>query len=577
MEKLTPSSSDSTESRSRQIIQIFQSDNKSSWFKGLQILPQSWQNASDLLVASTVINILSLALPLTLMQVYDRILTNQALSTLAWLVIGCSIALLLETAIRLSRSFISAWMAARFEHLVGCSAIEAVLASDLETFEKDEVGIHLDRINAISVLRGFYAGQVFQIILDLPFSILFLVAIAYLAGPLVLFPIAVVLVFLGMVGMLRLGFIKARKFQLDLNDRRSNFIIELLIGVHFVKAMTTEERMMRRYERLQSNLAETNMKVSFWEMLPINFGVFFSQVTMFGIIWFGSNSVIEGALTVGGLTACTILGGRALQPIQSIAGFWLRFSNAQIAQSKLRKVSRLAPQSEQERPPFPKGIAGSLKIENASYRYRGTSDYLLKDINLEVEARETIGIMGEDATRTSALLGLLIGQLKPEEGSVSIDDHDLAEWDTSNLQGEVEYVPQSGKLFNGTILENISMFNEKKLTGALEAASLLGLDDLIAQLPMGYETVVGSQFSNFLPSGLIQRIVIARALVQRPRILLFDRANTSMDQDSDELVRNLIEKLKGVCTLVLVTNQPGLLSYVDTIYELIDDTLEDLF
>ncbi|MBF0279994.1 MAG: ATP-binding cassette domain-containing protein [SAR324 cluster bacterium] len=552
-------------------------DKGSNWLTGLVSLPHFAENAFDLMLVSAVINILTLALPLTLMQVYDRIIPNSGISTLTWLLIGCSVALLLEAILRVCRAFIINWMAARFEHLVGCSTVEKILASRLPDFEKDEVGVHLDRFSAVSTLRGFYAGQVFQILLDVPFAALFLLAIWYLAGGLVFFPVSIVIFYFILIYFFRIGFHSSRREQITINDRRSNFIIELLESIHLAKAMTFEEEMLRRYERLQASGADTNLKVTFWGMLPSNVGVLLSQITMFGLIGLGAMDVIGGTLTVGGLTACTLLGGRALQPIQSAAGFWLRFSDAEIAHSKLQKIATMEDEVESGSLPFPDDIEGTVELKNVSYKFYSSETLLLDDVNLKVVAKETIGIMGQDSVRTTSLLCLMLGILKPESGIVLIDDFDISKWDHSNLRGRIEYLPQTGTLFNGTILENISMFDENRTAAALDAAALLKLDDHIANLPMGYETQTGSQAASFLPSGLIQRICIARALVLRPRILLFDRTNSAMDQESLEIFHSLLEYLKNKCTMVMVTNQPNLLTLADTVYEVVGDTLEDLF
>ena len=164
----------------------------SSWMRGLSIVPNVFENALDLLVASSVINVLSLAIPLTLMQVYDRIIPHSALSTLSWLVIGCTIAVAMDGSLRFFRAQISNWMAARFEHFLGCSVVERILACRLSEFEQDGLGVYLDRVNSISTLRSIYAGQIFQVLLDIPFAALFIGAIWYLAGDLAYFPLAVI-------------------------------------------------------------------------------------------------------------------------------------------------------------------------------------------------------------------------------------------------------------------------------------------------------------------------------------------------------------------------------------------------
>lgn len=551
---------------------VWPADNK---HQGVMSLPRNKGNTIDLFLASTTINILSLALPITLMQVYDRILPNQSMGTLYWLVIGCSVALFLEAMIRVSRSFISAWMAARFEHLVGCHALERLLKSRLEDFEKKGTGVHLDRLKAVTVLRGFYSGQVFQILLDLPFALLFIAAIWFLAKELALFTIAVICLFSLLVWFAKIGFEKSRKLQHEINNRRFSFIIELLGGIHSTKALALEEQMLRRYERLQKGTAEANIKASFWSMLPVNLATMFSNIAMFGVILLGGGLVLEGSLTIGGLAACTMLTGRAMQPVQSITGFWLRFSDAKIARSQLQAIEEMPSDMVSGLPLFPEEIEGRLDLRNISFRYREDTPYVLKDLSLQVPAGQMVGLTGSSSSGSTTLLYLLMGILKPEKGLVLFDNYNIHEWDRSKRTGELEYLPQVGDLFKGTILENIAMFDPVNFDVAMDAAAIVGLDDLAATLPMGYETPVDVQSKNLLPSGLIQRISIARALVVRPRILLLDKTNAAMDKETEKAFQWLLEHLKGTCTIILVSDQSHLLSLADITYELSDGTLKE--
>ncbi|MBF0444923.1 MAG: ATP-binding cassette domain-containing protein [Magnetococcales bacterium] len=538
----------------------------SSWFQGLKALPHFGESIRDLLSSSLAINILSLALPITLMQVYDRIIGNEAKTTLVWLVFGCCSAILLETALRLARSHVSGWMAARFDHLVGVGAVERVLSTPLQIFEKDGVGVHLERIYAINTLRGFYAGQIFQVMLDLPFSLIFIATIWLLNAKLVLVPLVVITIFLTIFTTFKWQFEKNLIEQGLVNDRRYNFIIELLSGIHLVKSLSLEEQMLRRYDRLQASAAKSNMKVTTWSELPTNIGGLFSQFMMFGIIAVGGPAVMDGSMTLGTLTACTLLGGRALQPIQSAGGFWMRFANAKMAREQLQELAELPLEFKPGIPTFPNELEGHIKLDNVSFRYTVETPYLLKDVKISLAANKMVGISGSSAVGTTTLAYLLMGILKPENGVVYLDDFNLAEWNTSNLHGRIEYLPQNGVLFSGSIIDNIAMFNPLNRAAALDAAALFGLNDLVSNLAQGYETKVTSQSNDTMPTGLIQKIAIARAFVLRPRILLFDKSNVAMDRESEEIFLDFFKRMKGRSTIILISNQANLLSLCDEQY-----------
>ena len=542
----------------------------SGWYGALSAIPGYFNSAIDLIAASAAINVLSLAVPLALMQVYDRIIPAKSEDTLIWLVTGAGIALILEGAIRGCRGVVSGWIGSRFEHLVGCEAVDRVLKCRIDEFEKFGLGVHLDRLNAVGTLRGFYGGQVFQAMLDLPFAALFLAAIWMLAGSLVLVPLGALGLFALTVLVAKYRFEASRRQQVTLNDRRFNFVIELLTGIHLLKAQSMEEQMLRRHERLQASSAEANMDVSRWGSLPSSLGSGFSQIAVFGIVGMGGLAVINGDLTMGGLAACTLLAGRSVQPVQSVANFWLRFSNAEIARSQLAELVKMERETEKGTPPLPEDIIGSIEFQNVSFRYREDRPLVLEDVSLEIKARTTVGFLAASSSGTTTLSYLILGALRPTSGRVFIDDFGLDKWDRSNLAGRIEYVAQNATVFSGSILDNISMFRHDKAGLALDVAEMLELDDMVALLPQGYETRVDAQSANFMPSGLIQRICIARALVERPRIIVFDKTGGSMDIESENVFERLLNRLHGVCTVIIISNNHRMLAAADTIYELSD-------
>ncbi|MBF0146566.1 MAG: ATP-binding cassette domain-containing protein [Magnetococcales bacterium] len=549
---------------------------RSPWWQAVLALPGFKNGLASMMTASLAINLTAMALPITLMQVYDRILANKSTHTLIWLVFGCVVAILLEAALRLARAHISGWQAARFEHKVGMQAIHQVVHCPLIDYERHGVGVHLERLEAVQTLRGFYAGQIFQILLDLPFALLFLATIAVLGGHLVWAPILLLVTFLMLFINFRKNFNTFRSKQLEINDRRYNFLIETLAGIHLVKSLAFEEQMMRRYERLQNTAATTNMNVTLWSNLPIALGSFVSQAMTFVVILAGGGAVMSGSMTLGTLTACSLLAGRALQPVQMAVGFWLRFSDAQIAQGQVQKIFDMPRHTAPDSPPFPADIEGTIHLHELSFTFRPDTPPVLKDIELHVPARTMLGIRATSSSGATTLSHLLMGLIRPTTGTVFIDDYNLEEWDHTQLRGRVEYLPQNGVLFPGTILENIALFDAKRLAAANDAANLLGLNEMVASLPQGYGTEVTSQSNTTLPMGLIQRIALARCFVMRPRVVIFDKANAALDRDSAKVFLEFFTRLKGQCTLILLTESPELLAMCDQTFELAQGSLRPL-
>jgi len=531
----------------------------------------------DLVMASTFINILALALPLTLLQVYDRIIPNDAQETLSLMIIGVGVALTFDAVLRLARSHVSGWMAARFEHLAGCKAIERLMRTSIVDYERQGAGVHLERMNALSVLKEFYAGQAVLAVCDLPFAIIYLSAIYYLAQHLVLVPIALIIAFFIVAAIVGKKLKKSLEGRMMADDRRYNFIIEVLGGIHTIKGLAMEEQMLRRYERLQETCAGSEREVSLNSSSAIGVGAVFSQLTMFAVVGYGATFVIDGVLTVGGLAACTMLAGRSMQPLQRAVGIWTRFQSISLARNRLRELFQMTPESPDEMPPL-ENVHGELELQNISFNFGKNRDGedlppVFSNVSLVIPFGSAVGIQGSNASGKTSLLLLMNGIVHPTAGRVFIDGNDITRFNPVTVRREIAYLPQEGVLFNGTLLENLTMFRQEKETNAFDMARLLGLDHVVAHMPMGYDTQVGDGAGESLPRGIKQRIAIARALVNKPRVLLFDEANTSMDSAGDAMLKDLLERLKGRVTLVLVSQRPSLLELADDVYEIRDHAL----
>jgi len=533
----------------------------------------------DLMLASTFVNLLALAMPLTLLQVYDRIIPSDAAGTLILLVIGIGTALILEALLRLGRSYVSGWMGARFDHLAGCAALERLLNVSIVDYERIGSGVHLERMDALGTLKEYYAGQTFITLVDVPFAVIYLAALTYLAGHLVMVPITLMVLFTLTALWVGTKLKAALEDRMNADDRRFSFIIEVLGGVHTVKGLAMEEQMLRRYERLQETCADADYHVAMHSSNANSVGALFSQLVLFCVVGYGATFVIDGELTVGGLAACTMLAGRSMQPMQRLVGVWTRYQSVELARERIRELFTM----EVEKPPgLPKlpPIRGDIKVENLTFTFGRNKDGddippLFEGISLYADAGETVGISGGNASGKTSLLYLTMGILMPTEGRVLADGHDLMDFDPSSIRHQIAYLPQEGTLFNGTLLENITMFREEKVQDAFDVAKLLGLDSVVAHMPQGYDTPVGDGASDKLPRGIKQRIAIARALVDKPRVLLFDEANSSMDSAGDAMLKTLLERLKGRVTMILVTPRPSLLTLADRIYDIEESSLRE--
>lgn len=540
-------------------------------------LPKFKSMGLDLMLSTTCINLLSLALPLTMMQVFDRIIGNKSTGTLFWLILGCLVAMFFENLLKYVRTSISSWLGARFEYKLGKEAVDKVLGSRLDDFEKEPVGTHMERFNAINDLRNFYSGQVFQVVLDFPFALLFLFGIYLLGGLLVLYPIGMAILYLLLFVYFQKQYKSAREVQHNALENRMSFLIDTLRRVHMAKTLSMEEQVLRKYENHQAKEASSNQKMIFWTMTPSQVGALFTQCMMFGTIFLGASSIMNGSMTIGSLTACMMMSARFMTPIQSVSGFFLQYTRSKVAKEKLQLIHQLRNDVPEGLPEFPKDPRGTIALDHVSFRYNDESPMILKDLNLRVREGEFVAITGNRGEGTTTLLNVAMGTLKPTQGNVLIGNYLLQEWDHTDFRGHIEFLSYKPNMFSGSIMDNITMFNSDMEEVAKEASTLVGLTSAVSHMPLGFATRLSAQSAQMLPGSILQKIALARAMTVRPKILILDRTSAILDTGSEERFFWLMKQLKGHTTILFATENAKAMDMADTLYELKDGKLSHMF
>ncbi len=526
------------------------------------------------MISSVFINLLALALPLVILQVYDRILPNQSYDTLGLLLIGLGVVVILDTVMKVARAYLVGWSAARYEHHVGIAAVERILNAPSNLIENDAPSVHVDRLNAVDAMREFYGGQSRLLLIDLPFIFIFLGLIAFVGGYLVLVPLILFVVLGTATLMCGRSLREVLQNRSDFDDRKYDFIIEALSGIQTIKSMAMEPQFQRRFERLQKTGVNAAYKTIVLGNAAQSFGNLFANLTMISVVSVGAIFVIQGSLTVGTLACCTLLSGRTIQPLLKGLGLWTQLQSLSIAKRRIEELFALPTVVESGMGPIA-DCTGEIKVRNLSFSYSPDSPKLMDDISFEVAPGEIIAIKGDDGCGKSTLVRMMAGQFEPGEGEVRIDGYDVCGPWKKALSEWVAYVPQTSSMFHGTILQNITMFRTgEAIDAARQAAQLIGLEADIHRLPEGYDTPISEGITEELPSGLMQRIVIARALARQPKVLVFDEANGSLDARGDRLLREGLDKLRGEMTIVIVSLRPSFIKLADRVFELADGRLQ---
>lgn len=517
-------------------------------------------------ISSFAINILGLAMSLVTMQVYDRILAHHGIGTLNMLCIGAAIAILVETVLKLTRAYATGWSAAAFEHTVSCNAVRHTLAKETVRIENVGIGEYLQRINAIGKVRDFYSGQLLATLIDLPFILIFLFIIAHLGGDIVFVPITL-LVIMGIRTVYIGKKLKSAMIKRDKSDdSRYEFMIHALNGIHTVKAFALEAQFERRYEHWQSNSTRANYDVARLSAAAYDQGVIASHFMMIAVGIVGAPLALSGHLTLGALVACVMLSGRIMQPVHKALGFWTRMQDIELAHRKITSLfsgellmdPTATIKTEKE---------GRVEVNNVSFAYDG-QEKLLDNVSLSLKPGEAVAISGEHGAGKQTLLKLIAGMIAPLTGEVKVNGVSPHLYQSEVLVEHIGYMPAQGAIFRGTIAENLSRFGRVPEEMVREISALLGLDEEVAVLPAGYDTPLDGSHSDTIPPGLRQRIAIARALMTKPRVLLFYNADRALDKEGYNRVYRLLGRVKGKATMILVTNDHNILQLADRHYYL---------
>jgi len=512
-------------------------------------------------LSSLLANMLALALPLAMLQIFDRVLGNQAYETLILITAGVILAVIVENLLRLMTSQVNGWLASRWEHQTSLAALDRLLHSTMQYYFKQEPSVYTGRVSAAAKVSHFYSGQAIMVLLDLPFVLLFLSLTAMIGGWLVIVPIVLLTLF-ALITQQFAGWIRQRVHDRHVSDdRRFNFLVEVLTGIHSVKSMGLEPQMQRRHEQLieaGTNHGEALVRAN---AIAASLGNLFTQIMVVLVVFFGAYLVIKGEMSTGALAASMILSIRAVLPIRQALSTWIKYQSFLESHQELEDI--LHAPTDREGLGIMPPVRHSFSLEGISYAPQGRAQPVFDGLSLTIKAGETIAIHGETGAGKTSLMNLLCSLMPPTAGQVLVDGVRISDYDGDSVRKQIALLPQSPVTFSGSIIENLTMFDPKLNERALELAQELGLDKTVSAMAMGYETPLGKGLSETLPSGIRQMITIIRALIHNPSVILFDEANIGLDFSADKMLKEYLERQKGKVTIVLITPRPSLLSLAD--------------
>lgn len=534
-----------------------------SWFWGT--LFRHKREYGQVLLASIMINFFVLVSPLFVMNVYDRVVPNNAIETLWVLAIGAITVFVFDFAFRMLRAYFVDGVGRKVDVLVSSRLFEQVMGIRLRA-RPASAGAFANNVREFETLREFFTSASLMALVDLPFSVLFLVVIWLLAGPLVYIPLLAIVPVVVVGLILQLPLTRLIRSNFAVSAQKHGVLVEAIDGLETLKSISGEGVAQRKWEEAVGVVAATGQKAQLLSAVGVNFTLFMQQLVMIVMVIGGVYRIADNLLTLGGLVACTILSGRALMPLAQVAGLLTRYQHSRIAYRSLSQLMALPV----ERPvgkAFLRRVAleGNLELAKVAFSYPGASLPALDGTSFKVAAGERVAILGRVGSGKSTVAKLIMALYQPDSGSMLIDGVDVNQIDPAELRRHIGYVPQDVKLFYGTVRENIVMGSGHTDDEAiLRAARLAGVDKIVSRHPAGFDLPVGEQ-GRGLSGGQRQAVAIARALLFEPKLLVMDEPTSAMDFATEQAFVNALLGILPGKTLVLVTHKPTLLALVDRI------------
>ncbi|WP_070415498.1 type I secretion system permease/ATPase, partial [Pseudomonas sp. BS-2016] len=518
---------------------------------------------TDAIAASFLINIIAMAAPLFVMNVYDRVVPNQATATLWVLAVGICGAYLFDLILKSLRSLCLDLAGKKTDLIISATLFERIVGMSMK-YRPARVGSFAQNIHEFQSLRDFLASLTLTSLIDLPFTLLIFLVIAILGGHLVWIPVLAFPLALGIGYALQKPLVATMERTMALAAERQSSLIETLAGLDAVKVNNAESERQYGWEQTIGTLSRLELRVKLLSGLSMNMTLLIQQLAGVIMIVFGVYQIIDGNLSMGGLIACYMLSGRALSPLASLSGLLTRYQQAKVTMTSVDQMMELPQERNfEERPMSRRTLQGAIECRGLNFTYPNQQNLALKNINLVIKPGEKIGIIGRSGSGKSSLAKLIVGLYQPDSGSLLVDGVDVRQIDVSELRHNIGYVAQDIQLLAGTLRDNLvsgARYVEDEMV--LQAAELAGVHEFARLHPQGYELQVGERGQN-LSGGQRQNVALARALLLNPPMLLLDEPTSAMDNTGEERLKQRLQAVVQNKTVVLVTHRASLLSLVD--------------
>lgn len=519
----------------------------------------------DVLYASFLINLFVLASPLFTMNVYDRVVPNNAIETLWVFAVGVAIIYVIDTFLKFTRTYLLESAAKKSDVIMSSIIFEKVL--DLKmAHHPTSVGSFASNLKDFDSIRGFLTNATMAAVIDLPFAIIFLAVIAYIGGSLVLIPMVIMLFILLYAFLIKKPLRASIESTHEASAKKSSILIETLNNIETLKTLGTLNQVQWKWEESSGEIATKSLRSRLLSASIPTVTQLLIQLNTVMVIIYGVYLIQDFELSMGGLIAVVILASRTLSPMGQVAALMTNYEDAKTSYETINDIiskpsERPSGKKFVERPDF----SGHIEFSDVTFTYPNNDVPALRDVSFTIHPGEHVAIIGRIGSGKSTIEKLILGLYEPDSGQILIDGIDIKQIDPADLRKHLGYVSQDIMLFRGTVKENI-LYRATHASdmSMIKAANISGTSEFVKKHPKGYEMPIGERGQG-LSGGQKQSIGIARAFLQNTPIMLMDEPSNAMDQITEaNLLENLEKSLKDK-TLLLITQKMTLLKIAERI------------
>ena len=517
----------------------------------------------DVILASVVINIVALMIPLFSMNVYDKVVPNTAFQTLWVLASVIFIGLCYDWLLKVARAKITDRVGQEVDEELSMKLMERVLRSRAEQ-KPNSVGSFSKSFQDFDSVRDFMMSATSTTLVDLPFGLLFLLVIGAIGGWIVLVPIVAMLLMLGLAIYSQRKMKGLIEAQFEVRAKRSGRVFEALQMADLLKTSNAIPWMLQKWRNDIEGCADVGFKTSSFSTKITSTTQLLMQMVSICTVIVGVYLIAGGNLTMGGLIASMMLSTKAVQSVLAFSTILTRYQQARAGIDSVDQLLSMEPERRPEQTIVErKHLQGAVKFEEVSFVYPGAQQAALKDINIVIEAGEKVALIGNMGSGKSTLLSMLSGLYLPSEGRLLFDNLDVSHWDTDMLRSHIGTVTQAPALIKGSLYENITLgLTKHDQNQVIEAIKACGLDSTISRFEGGLDYQIG-EGNRGVSGGQAQTISLARAIVKNASLLIFDEPTSMLDKEAEARFLKYLSDLDKSTTVIVSSHSPAILQIFD--------------